>query len=288
VVQKLNQRPGFERFTVHTVAAYEFVKIEFPSVAVRISSSPAPDVDWGHLLRFTVTSEDGSFYLLPAEPSADDFVDPWVQDTYLRARRAQVYYLLDRADSPLLPSCPRFVAFDPIECLEASVQSKDSLLARLPPGPLAAWLKSRPEPTVACRIEMLDDDRRWTLWYHDLFDRESEPSLQKRGVGTVEGLTELWGRFLHEGVDDFGQTTPTDFSLRLENPPAVITIDRASEWRGGAAALKKLARPGERRVLAEAHAALGDKGSTELLRLAAGPDLLPRLAEIAARRHSDR
>jgi hypothetical protein len=38
------------------------------------------------------------------------------------------------------------------------------------------------------------------VWYRDTFDRETRPSVDVRGQGLVEGLTELWARHLFETV----------------------------------------------------------------------------------------
>jgi hypothetical protein len=211
---------------------------------------------------------------------------------------------LDNDAAPILPSTPRFAAThldgheDFISDTVPSVQSKAQFLEeastrkslsaekREEIDRVVAWVKSRPEPTIGYVTETLKDDRPWTLWYHDTFDREAEPSLEWSGRGMIDGLAELWGRFLHEGLEANERATFTDFTLHLG--PQRIHIDRSTELRAGAAAMKRwIDQPGERRVLAEAHAALGDAGSTELLRLAADaadePALHRRLAEIADR-----
>jgi hypothetical protein len=52
----------------------------------------------------------------------------------------------------------------------------------------------------------------WDLWYHDLFDRESN-NVEKRGSDLLTGLYELWNHTLDEGVDEKGNQTFSSFLL---------------------------------------------------------------------------
>lgn len=53
----------------------------------------------------------------------------------------------------------------------------------------------------------------WTVCARDLFDRESPASVDARGIGLQDGLTELWRRALSEEVRDGGSRSFTSFTL---------------------------------------------------------------------------
>lgn len=53
------------------------------------------------------------------------------------------------------------------------------------------------------------------LWSSDFFDRESPPSLEERCPTLEAGLASLWRHVLTEGVQDDGQPTFTDFTLKV-------------------------------------------------------------------------
>jgi hypothetical protein len=105
---------------------------------------------------------------------------------------------------------------------------------------------------------MADGDT-WELWHQDLFDRECAPSVEVRGEGLVEGLMELWARFLQEGIDGFSH-----FTLSYKDHPRI-------DIRGGKDGLRALRGwvfRGESpdasvlRTLAAAHAKLVLSGRT--------------------------
>lgn len=52
------------------------------------------------------------------------------------------------------------------------------------------------------------------LWASDLFDRESEPSLEGTFSALRDGLVALWRKTLEQAVQDDGRPTFTEFSLR--------------------------------------------------------------------------
>src|SRR5688500_11779214 len=60
---------------------------------------------------------------------------------------------------------------------------------------------------------MLQHMQSWSVCARDLFDRESPPSIDARGVGLADGLIELWRRALSEEVRDGGGRSFTSFSL---------------------------------------------------------------------------
>ena len=71
----------------------------------------------------------------------------------------------------------------------------------------------------------------WEVWYRDTFDRETRPSVEVRGEGLIEGLTELWARHLFETVRPGGGEGFSRFHLRWEGSSAQITGDQAGAAR---------------------------------------------------------
>ena len=127
----------------------------------------------------------------------------------------------------------------------------------------------------------MEDDRPWTVWYHDTFDRETEPSEEARGVGAAAGLAELWRKHLREGVQDDGRLSFSRFHLNLESPREVVDLSNGSP--AGCLALRRWKDdPQKLRLLARAHASLGRPD--EIFRLAEQArdeaELLRRLEEI--------
>ncbi|MFN2227109.1 MAG: hypothetical protein ACK2UY_12395 [Anaerolineae bacterium] len=73
---------------------------------------------------------------------------------------------------------------------------------------------------------------KWEVWYRDTFDRDCPPSVDVRGQGLVEGLTELWARHLFEAVRPRGGQGFSRFHLRREpGPPVQIRGDREGATR---------------------------------------------------------
>lgn len=50
-------------------------------------------------------------------------------------------------------------------------------------------------------------DEPWQLWYKDLFDLDSPAEMVVKGEGLVGGLTELWARYLEEGIRGLSRFT---------------------------------------------------------------------------------
>lgn len=80
----------------------------------------------------------------------------------------------------------------------------------------------------------------WVLIYSDTFDRDSEPSEERKGTGLLAGLSALWHRVLSEGVLDSGSATFSAFSLhwtcadrrgRIDLPPAPFNNRALAELR---------------------------------------------------------
>jgi len=68
----------------------------------------------------------------------------------------------------------------------------------------------------------------WAIWYQDTFDQDSPPSVEVRGEGLVNGLVELWARYLFETVQADGQRGFSHFHLRWEQ----AKIDIQGDWQG--------------------------------------------------------
>jgi hypothetical protein len=60
---------------------------------------------------------------------------------------------------------------------------------------------------------LTDTSTLWQLWYIDIFDRDSQPSLQASGENILRGLYELWRYTLKEGVQDNGSASFSRFHL---------------------------------------------------------------------------
>ncbi|MBN1640869.1 MAG: hypothetical protein JXA09_06515 [Anaerolineae bacterium] len=71
----------------------------------------------------------------------------------------------------------------------------------------------------------------WEVWYRDTFDPETRPSVEVRGQGLVEGLTELWARHLFETVRPGGGESFSRFHLRWEGSAVQVTGDQAGAAR---------------------------------------------------------
>ena len=59
----------------------------------------------------------------------------------------------------------------------------------------------------------------WQLWHSDIFDRESEPSLEVSGMNIIQGLYELWLHTLKEAIQDNGSASFSRFRLTWGNTP---------------------------------------------------------------------
>ena len=65
-----------------------------------------------------------------------------------------------------------------------------------------------------------DTSTAWQLWYGDMFDRESSPSLETSGTDIVRGLYELWRHTLQEAIQENGSATFSRFYLTWGNTAA--------------------------------------------------------------------
>lgn len=118
----------------------------------------------------------------------------------------------------------------------------------------------------------------WEVWYRDAFDRECPPSVDVRGRGLAEGLTELWARYLFETVRPDGGMGFSRFHLRWE-PAYFVHIRgdrqgarRLRQWVFGRQAHTRVGyvQAGDTRLLsqvaaAHAHLLLAGGSSEELL-----------------------
>jgi hypothetical protein len=68
----------------------------------------------------------------------------------------------------------------------------------------------------------------WEVWYRDTFDLECPPSVDIEGRGLVQGLAELWARFLFETVRPGGAKGFSRFHLRWGASGTVID----GSWKG--------------------------------------------------------
>ncbi len=71
----------------------------------------------------------------------------------------------------------------------------------------------------------------WKVWYRDTFDRETRPSVDVRGQGLIEGLTELWARHLFETVRPGGGEGFSRFHLQWERGTVQVGGDRSGAAR---------------------------------------------------------
>jgi len=127
---------------------------------------------------------------------------------------------------------------------------------------------------------MADDD--WELWYRDTFDLDASPSVDVRGRGLAQGLTELWARHLFEGVDGFSRfwLCRTDSSATIEIDGDVAGARRVRAWVFGAKTTAERGYVGEADpvllpALVAAHLALmraGESTAGILARAAAADD----------------
>jgi hypothetical protein len=69
-----------------------------------------------------------------------------------------------------------------------------------------------------------DSPASWQIWYQDLFDRETARQVEKEGRGLVEGLSQLWQRYLSEGCLADGQASFARFNLWWEQAQTSIEI----------------------------------------------------------------
>lgn len=74
-------------------------------------------------------------------------------------------------------------------------------------------------------------DATWTVWYSDLFDREMPPQVEANGTGLIDGLTELWVRFLFETVRPDGSAGFSRFHMQWERGSFMIEGDRSGKAR---------------------------------------------------------
>jgi hypothetical protein len=139
-------------------------------------------------------------------------------------------------------------------------------------------------------------DARWEVWYRDMFDRETPPSVDVRGIGLVNGLKELWARHLCETVQANGSLGFSRFHLRWDRRH--VTVE--GPWEG-AVRLRQFVFGSKRRftagyvkesdprvlaVIATTHARLTMAGRTseDMLDAAVAaadwPDLEARLASL--------
>jgi hypothetical protein len=137
----------------------------------------------------------------------------------------------------------------------------------VPPLGLAAHGSSS-APVRTLVMPETPDSGEWEVWYRDTFDRECPPRLEVRGQGLVEGLVELWARYLFESIDGFSQ-----FSLRwkgqawIEIAGDVTGARRLRQWVFGSKEHAERgyvteADPQVLRVVAAAHATLALAGQT--------------------------
>jgi hypothetical protein len=68
----------------------------------------------------------------------------------------------------------------------------------------------------------------WEVWYRDMFDPETPPSIDASGTGLVAGLKELWARYLGETVQADGHLGFSRFHLYRDS--GHITVE--GPWEG--------------------------------------------------------
>lgn len=162
-------------------------------------------------------------------------------------------------------------------------------------SPESADSQQKPPMTVANTRYSAEE---WAVWYRDTFDRECPPKIEVSGCGLVQGLIELWARYLFETVQADGQLGFSDFHLKWKRGSISIDGDRegARRLRGWLFGPKdhtyrgyvQEADPALLGQIAHAHACLIEKRFTakEILALAAATkdesDFVRRLGELTA------
>lgn len=116
----------------------------------------------------------------------------------------------------------------------------------------------------------------WQILSFDMFDRESEPSIDEAGELLSAGLAALWRRYLKEGIDENGRDTFTAFRLRVLPSGPIYDMPRGSQWAIAARRLRQWAvSPAHLAKLASHHQSCPPQTAAEeiLRRAAAAPDL---------------
>ncbi|HSF80056.1 MAG TPA: hypothetical protein VLA49_02415 [Anaerolineales bacterium] len=69
---------------------------------------------------------------------------------------------------------------------------------------------------------------QWAVWYRDTFDRQAPARVDVQGQGLVQGLAELWARYLFETVQAGGQQGFSHFHLEWKHGNVYLEGD----WQG--------------------------------------------------------
>ncbi len=110
-------------------------------------------------------------------------------------------------------------------------------------------------------------EAEWTLWYEDTFDRACPRQIEMTGRGLVQGLIELWARYLFETVRPDGRLGFSRFNLWWKQAGQSIEVLGSGQ---GAARLRDWI--------------FGDERSTDNGYVQAGDtDFLYKLAKLHAR-----
>ena len=98
-------------------------------------------------------------------------------------------------------------------------------------------------------------EAEWKIWWEDMFDRETPPSVEVTGRGLVKGLIELWARYLLETLQPNGWEGFSRFWLWWKQGGKSIRIDGDRE---GATRLRKWAF-GENKYTGGGYVEQGDR-----------------------------
>ena len=113
-------------------------------------------------------------------------------------------------------------------------------------------------------MEQIQPDPReaeWKVWWEDMFDRETPPSVEVTGRGLVQGLMELWARYLFETLQPNGWEGFSRFWLWWKQGCRSIKIIGDRE---GATRLRKWAF-GEKKRTGGGYVEQGDRGLLDVV-----------------------
>jgi len=137
----------------------------------------------------------------------------------------------------------------------------------------AAWavagvVTDAPEESSKRPRTVQPEEIEWKVWHEDLFDRACPPNVETGGRGLVEGLTELWRRYLSASIGAGGERGLSRFHLSWEGGSVIVSGDRSGAarlrgWVGGDPGLL------ERTSRAHAELVLAGRTSEEILAAAA-------------------
>ena len=89
----------------------------------------------------------------------------------------------------------------------------------------AGSAKSSSHRDLTSALRHLRENESWQLIYIDLFDRDTPPSVQGRGVGFESGFEKFWDRILATTEED-GRRYPSDYRLSFHGSHPDYSLPR--------------------------------------------------------------